>query len=125
MTLLAGVLLVPVTVAAQFDPFGQACDTPPNQNTGTAQSAACQANGADNPLTGSRGVISRVTSILSVVLGVISVIFIIWAGMKYITANGDSSSISSAKSTVIYALVGLVVALLARPLINMVLSRIA
>lgn len=120
--LLAALLLVPVPALAQFDPFKQVCNTPQNEGAGSA--TACQANGAENPLTGPNGVISRVTAILSIVLGIVSVIFIIYAGIKYITANGDSSAISSAKSTIIYALVGLVTALLARPLINMVLSRI-
>jgi hypothetical protein len=112
-----GVLLFPAEASAAFNPFEQAC----NQGGG---GPACNTNTNENPLLGQQGALSRVMGILSLLLGVVAVIYLIWGGIKYITSNGDSSSISSAKSTIIYALVGLVLAVLARPIINTVLSRI-
>lgn len=109
----------PAAVSAQVDPFQGACQG------GAQGSTVCSGRNLSNdPIAGPNGIINQVTIILSIIAGIVSVIFLIWGGIKYITANGDSSSIATAKSTIIYALVGIVVAALARPLINFVLSRI-
>lgn len=69
--------------------------------------------------------LSSVINILSWIVGIVSVIMIIVGGLKFVLSNGDSSGIASARSTVIYALVGLVVAALAQVLVAFVLNRIA
>lgn len=120
--LFAGMLLAPAAASAAYDPF-----RPPNnefspcQGAGTA-SSACAGNGQD-PIAGPDGLIARLVAVLSIVVGIVSVIFIVWGGYKYIISNGDSSQISTAKQTIIYALVGLLVALLAQPIVNFVLSK--
>lgn len=114
----AAVLMFPAVVTAAVDPFQDIC------SNGGGGSTACASRSTTNPLVGPNGVIVRITSILAIVAGIIAVIFIVWAGIKYVTSNGDSAKISSAKSTIIYALIGLVVAALARPLINFVLGRL-
>jgi len=48
-----------------------------------------------------------------IVAGVVAVIVIILAGYKYVTAAGDSAAIAKAKNTILYAVVGLVVIILA------------
>ena len=60
--------------------------------------------------------------ILTYIIGVVSVIMIMVGGFKYITSNGDSNSVSNAKSTIIYAMVGLVVVALTQFLIRVVLN---
>lgn len=69
-------------------------------------------------------IVSTIVSILSLIVGVAAVIMIIIAGLKYITAAGDSNGLSSAKNTLIYALVGLVVASLAQFLVHFVFNRV-
>ena len=66
--------------------------------------------------------ISFVVQTLSWVLGVAAVIVIIASGFKYITSGGDSSKIGSAKQTLIYALIGLIVAALAQFLVHFVIN---
>lgn len=68
-------------------------------------------------------VIAVVLQILSIVAGVAAVIMLIIGGMKYITSNGDASGISSAKNTIIYALVGLVIVAFAQLIVRYVLGR--
>jgi hypothetical protein len=68
--------------------------------------------------------VSSIVNVLSVIVGIVAVIFVIYAGFKYVTAGGDSSKVSSAKNTLIYAIVGLVVAALARPLVQFVLTKV-
>ena len=52
----------------------------------------------------------------------ISVIVIIVAGLKYVTSAGNPSAISSAKTTILYAVIGLVIAILAYAIVNFVLN---
>jgi hypothetical protein len=47
---------------------------------------------------------------------------IVIGGIKYTTSNGDSSAITSAKNTILYSVVGLVVAILAFAIVNFVLG---
>ena len=88
---------------------------------------ACEAVGDCDPAAGTLHVtyiIGTVVNLLSIALGVVAVIMIIIGGIKYVTSSGDASSIGSAKNTIIYALVGLVVAAVAQVLVRFVLSRV-
>jgi cytochrome bd-type quinol oxidase subunit 2 len=67
--------------------------------------------------------VQTVINVLLFVVGVLSVIMIIVGGIRYVISNGDSSRITSAKNTVQYAVVGLVVALLAYSIVNFVVAR--
>ena len=64
-----------------------------------------------------------VIDILSLVVGVIAVIMVIVGGLKFITSNGDSGNTASARNTIIYALVGLVIVALAQGLVHFVLEK--
>lgn len=68
-------------------------------------------------------IISTGISLLSFAIGVVAIIMIIVAGIKFVTAQGDSSSIASARTTVLYAIVGLVVAAMAQALVRFVLLK--
>ena len=60
--------------------------------------------------------------ILSIVIGIVAVIMIMIAGIRYITANGDPGSIRAARDTVIYAVIGLAIAAMAQVTVRFVLS---
>lgn len=68
-------------------------------------------------------IIATVVNIISIIVGVIAVIMIIWGGLKYITSGGESGKITSAKNTIIYALIGLVVVALAQFIVHFVLAK--
>ncbi|MEO5499432.1 MAG: MMCAP2_0565 family pilin-like conjugal transfer protein [Candidatus Saccharimonadales bacterium] len=70
------------------------------------------------------GIITNITNLLLVVIGVISVIMIIIGGFRYTTSAGDAGQTKSARDTIIYAVVGLVIAIMAYAIVNFVLSRI-
>ncbi|MGH7158299.1 MAG: pilin [Candidatus Saccharimonadales bacterium] len=63
-------------------------------------------------------------NLLSVIIGIIAVVMIMVGGFKYITAGGDSGNITSAKHTIIYAVIGLVVVALAQFIVQFVLDKI-
>lgn len=69
--------------------------------------------------------IKNVINILLYIIGMVAVIFIVIAGLRFVTSNGDSGTISSARNTVLYAVIGLVVAIMAYAIVNFVLVNIA
>lgn len=62
-------------------------------------------------------------NLLSFIAGVIAVIMIIVSGFKYVTAQGDANQISSAKNSLLYAIVGLVVVAFAQAIVKFALSK--
>lgn len=107
-----------VPALAATDVFQGACS-----GTGSSNSAACQAKG-DDPLTGPNGIITRATRLVGYITGVAAIIIMIVGGFMYVTSDGDSSKISNAKNTVIYAFVGLIIVIAAQAIIVFILSRI-
>lgn len=69
-------------------------------------------------------IINTVITLFSAIVGVAAVIMIIWGGLRYITSGGDSSKVSAAKNTIIYALIGLVVVALSQFIVKFVLSKV-
>lgn len=83
-------------------------------------------NGCATPAGGTtvETTITRIINLLSVVIGIIAVVMIIIGGLKYIMSSGDSNSINSAKNTVLFAIVGLVIVALAQAIVRFVLNRV-
>jgi hypothetical protein len=73
--------------------------------------------------SGVTNVLSAAVTVLSLVIGAAAVIMILVGGFKYMTSGGDSSKVASAKTTLIYALVGVAVAALAQFLVHFVLYQ--
>ncbi len=69
-------------------------------------------------------IIKQVINIFSLVVGVVAVVMIIVGGLKYITSGGDASSVSSAKNTILYAIIGLVIVALAQFIVRFVFGRL-
>ena len=67
--------------------------------------------------------IQQLITTLLYIIGVIAVIVIIVGGIKYVTSDGDSSKVSSAKNTILYAVIGLVIAMLAFAIVNFVVAQ--
>jgi uncharacterized membrane protein YuzA (DUF378 family) len=68
-------------------------------------------------------VFRTIVQILSIVVGITSVMVIIYAGFKYITSGGEQGRVANAKSTLLYAIIGLAVAALAQVMIHFVLFQ--
>jgi hypothetical protein len=62
-------------------------------------------------------------NIAFVIIGALAVFFLVLAGLKYITSQGEPSKIESAKNQILYALIGLIIVALAASLVNFVLGR--
>lgn len=66
--------------------------------------------------------IERIINVLLFIIGVIAVIMIIVGGLRYILSNGDQSQVSAAKNTILYSIVGLVVAIMAYAIVGFVID---
>lgn len=66
--------------------------------------------------------VTSVINILLFVAGLIAVIIIVVGGLRFVTSEGDAASANKAKNSVVYALVGLVLAVLAYAIVNFVLN---
>jgi len=68
---------------------------------------------------------SRVIDIFSIVVGAVSVIMIIIGGFRYIISGGDSTGVTAAKNTILYAIVGLVIVIFAQVIVRFVITNLA
>ena len=75
-------------------------------------------------IDGDNGLIKTVVNVLLWAVGILSVIMIIFSGLRYITSAGDASKTKSAQSTLTYSVVGLIVAIMAYAIVNMVTNRL-
>jgi hypothetical protein len=92
-----------------------ACQDP---STGIDGGVSCAPAG----ISLSQGITNTVNTLLFIV-GVASVIMIIVGGLRYIFSGGDPKNTSATKDTILYTVVGVVVAILAYAIVNFVLTR--
>lgn len=67
--------------------------------------------------------IATIVNVLLFIVGAIAVIMIIIGGITYAVSAGDSGQITKAKNTILYAVIGLIVAFLAFAIVNFVVLR--
>jgi multisubunit Na+/H+ antiporter MnhB subunit len=70
------------------------------------------------------GVIGAITDLLLYLAGAIAVVMIILGGIRYASSNGDQNAVTGAKNTIMYAVIGLVVTILAYAIVHFVLTNI-
>lgn len=112
-SILAASFLLIVASAPLVGAFDESIQAGADAAKGTNQTA---------DLFGSSGIFRTITNVLLFVLGAISVIMIIIGGLRYVISGGNSTAVTAAKNTILYAIVGVVVALLAYAIINFVLN---
>lgn len=71
------------------------------------------------------GIFTTIVNILLFLIGAISVIMLIIGGIRYTISAGDSGNVTAAKNTILYAIIGLVVAFLAFAIVNWVLGALS
>ena len=106
----AGVVAVPTYAA---------CDT-----SGGLSSAAECAKSEDQPadLFADGGVFQDITDVLLFIIGAVSVVMLIIGGIRYTTSQGDKTAVEGAKNTILYSIIGIMVAILAYAAVNFVIS---
>lgn len=118
-------VLSPATQA--YDPYrGVEC-------SGKARSSAVCVEERDrrNPLYGNDGILIKIADIIAYFAGAVAVIMILVGSFRFITAGSDVSKsgrpdddVENAQRTIVNALIGLAVIILARTIINYVVTRL-
>lgn len=89
---------------------------------GNADTAVCRATG--DKLFGPNSIWTNIINTLIFVTGSVSVLMIVIGGLRYAISGGDQGAVTSAKNTILYAVVGLILSLMGYAIVNFVLSRI-
>lgn len=115
--------VVPVTAGAT----GATCPTGSNSITGGVKAGAQCAQGTDQQtsLFGANGIFKKVTDVLLFIIGAVAVIMLVIGGIRYTVSGGDQTAVTAAKNTILYAIVGIIVAILAYAVIGFVTGSFA
>lgn len=68
-------------------------------------------------------IMTNIINIVSWIVGIVAVLMIIYGGFKYLTSGGNDANVTSAKNTILYAIIGLVIVALAQIIVRFVISR--
>lgn len=122
LMVVAGFLIAGVASLVSGAEVSAACDmTNPSVSTG----AECaRGNGQPAQLVGDGGVFNRITSILLFIVGAVAVVMLIFGGIRYIVSGGDQANVTAAKNTILYAIIGIIVALLAYAAVKFVTTSL-
>ncbi|MBR0480311.1 hypothetical protein IJJ46_00575 [Candidatus Saccharibacteria bacterium] len=86
--------------------------------------AAAHVEGMPTTLVGDNGFIRKLTSWVLLAVGTISVIMLIYGGFRYVISGGDSKKVTDAKNTILYAIIGLIISMLAYAIVNFIISAV-
>lgn len=125
-TIMKGLLLVPM-LALLLGFLVSPVDTAQAAFDQGIREGSASAQGKDQPdeLFGDSGVFKTVTNILLYIVGAVSVIMLIIGGIRYVVSGGDQQAVTAAKNTILYAIVGIVVAILAFAAVNFVVTNLS
>ncbi len=85
-----------------------------------------EGGGVDND-TATRKLMPTINTIINVIIGIVgfvAVVMMIMGGISFVTSQGDAGKVAKARNTILYGVVGLIVALLAFAIVNFVLSNV-
>jgi hypothetical protein len=80
--------------------------------------------GNANLFGGTNSIFQTVANTLIFIVLAVSVIMLIIGGLRYVLSSGEASAVKGAKDTILYAIIGIVVAILAFAIVSFVASRI-
>ncbi len=112
---------VAMSSAAAVDIFGSCGAGSASGTPGICTDIHAGEGSTTNPIV---GIIASVITILSFVIGIAAVIGIIINAIRMMVANGDSNAVASARSGVLYSLIGVAVAILAQMIVRIALGVI-
>lgn len=96
----------------------------PCADPAAGDSTVCANTDTGNVLTGQDSILRNGLRIFVFIVGFASIVMVMVGGLKYVTSRGDPQALASSRQTIIYALVGLVIALAAEGIIRFVIDRI-
>jgi hypothetical protein len=110
-------------VYAAGNPVNAVCSDP-NITAGNAGGSSLCTSTSTSQLQGPGSVVNLIVNIISAIAGFVAVIIIIISGIQFMNSGGDSKKISQAKDSIIYSAIGLIVIVLARFIIDFILTKV-
>ena len=89
----------------------------------TLSGGVSSSQGDDVPKDLAGDVFKNIVNILLFIIGAVSVIMLIYGGIRYTTSGGNANSVTAAKNTIMYSIVGLIIAILAFAVVNFVVKQ--
>jgi hypothetical protein len=122
--MVAGIgLVMPVSTVMAEDPPEVNCDQ--NAGLNAVKDGNCaKGTGQQKDLFTSTGVVPTIINIMLFIVGILSVIMLIYGGIRYTASGGKDEHIKTAKNTIMYAIIGLIVAILGYAIVNWVLGSV-
>lgn len=123
---LAGLLAVPALAlgVTLFTPVAQTASAQSIQEGANAAKGSSSTTCLFTSTTCSNGIFTNIVNVLLYIIGAISVIMLIYGGIRYTISGGDTAAVTAAKNTILYAIVGVIVAVLAYAIVNFVLGSL-
>ena len=116
--LISGMILFSLLGLAVCPAVSSAALTPPPTETDVTKTTAPPANSVETA-------INNIMNWFFVIVLIVAVIFLLWAGFLFITAGGDPDKVNTARQNVMYAMVGVAVAVLAKGIVSLVQGLVA
>lgn len=110
-TALAAVDIIPGCTSGQIPSNSAACTDVKNVSSGTS-----------DPVV---SFIKVAITIISYITGVAAVALIVVSGIKFMTSSGNPEKVSSAKGTLIYALIGILITVIGQTIVAFVLDKVS
>ncbi len=125
---LAGLLVAPALALSALAvplavPASAACD-PNNQSLSGGAVCAAPSGQEGTTLFGPGSIFTTIVNILLFIIGAVAVVMLIFGGIRYTLSAGREKEVESAKNTILYAIIGIVVAFLAYAVVNWVLTQL-
>lgn len=99
--------------------------TPPAHALAIADGAsAARGDGQPAFLFGNGGLVSTIVNFLLFAVGALSVVMIMFGGLRYVLSGGNSSAVTAAKNTIMYAIIGLVVSFFAYAIVQFIMGAL-
>ena len=117
-----GVMVSPLATQAQTGSVSEAANLACQGAGGSPGANGQSCSSADNKNLG--GIIKAVVNILIFIVGVVAVIMLIIGGFRYVLSGGDSAGVEGAKNTILYAIIGVIVAIMAYAVVNFVITNV-
>jgi len=123
--IIAGLQVVPALAATPID-----CSNPTTSKA-QIQCGACDAAGStascdpSSAPTTLSDTIKTGIEILSVIAGAVAVVMVVIGGFRFVTSSGNPETTKSARNTILYALIGLVVIAMAQIIVHFTLNGVA
>lgn len=118
LTLLFGGALMVVQPAEAANPLASSCSDPTLKNSDICKDQS------DELFLGPNSFWTRLINTMIFIIGSVAVLMIVVGGLRYVISGGDASQTKSAKDTILYSVIGVVIALMAYAIVNFVVVRL-